>query len=147
MAQPQNIKQALASSRSIASSHHSAPTSPIVKLHNFAVAQAVHQGDISLSLSPLLGCDYVFISHRNESNLVSAEHITTTIQELIEILELSPRQSVIISTTETLDGHALFTRHDYTWNNRRVTHVVSMRVTHQEQIDFMLMMFNCSSAC
>jgi len=122
-------------------------TAPVVKLHNSAVAQAIQQGKLYLSLSPLLGCDYVFISHKQDIELLTNQQITSTIQEIIEILELSPRQSVLVSVDERVDGHMMFTRHDYTWNNSRVTQVVTMSVTVQEQIDFMSMMFNCSSAC
>lgn len=122
-------------------------TTPVVKLHNSAVAQAVQQNKLQLSLSPLLGCDYVFVSHKQDSELLTTQQITSTIQELIEILELSPRQSVLVSVDERVDGHMVFTRHDYTWSNSRVTQVITTRVTVQEQIDFMLMMFNCSSAC
>lgn len=146
MSQPtsQQLKQPAANCTSQTATQ---TTAPVIKLHNSAVAQAVQQGELSLSLSPLLGCDYVFVSHKRDSELLNAQQITSSIQELIEILELSPRQSVVVSVNEKVDGHMLFTRHDYTWNNSHVTQVVAMPVTVQEQIDFMLMMFNCSSAC
>jgi hypothetical protein len=145
MAQPQQIKQALASSYHLAA-NHTQPTS-IMKLHNFDVAKAVHDGHLTLSVSPLLGCDYAFVYHKGACDLLNETNITSSIQELIEILELSPRQSVIVSVNEISDEEMTFTRHDYSWNNHHVTKVITMPVTHQEQIDFMHMMLNCSSTC
>ncbi len=145
MAQPQQIKQALASSYHLAT-NHTQPTR-IMKLHNFEVAKAVQAGHLTLSVSPLLGCDYAFVHHKGSCDLLNESNITSSIQELIEILELSPRQSVIVSVHEISDEEMKFTRYDYAWNDHHVTQVIAMPVTHQEQIDFMYMMLNCSTAC
>jgi len=143
MAQSHLIKQALASAGDIAKNH--LEPAPIVQLHSCEVAKAVQEGRITLTISPLLGCDYVFINHRGVCELLNEQHIAHSIHELLEFLELSPRQCVIVSVNEIPNEELIFTRHDYTWQHHRVSQVNSTKVTLQEQIDFMHMMLNCST--
>lgn len=117
------------------------------KAHGFDVAEAVQRGEFVLSLSTMLGCDYIFVSHKGAHELLDAKRIETTIRELLDILETSPHQSMIISADETSNGDLVFTRYDYKWENRQVLNAVPTRVTRADQIDFMQMMFDCSTTC
>ena len=61
------------------------------------------------------------------------------------MLGTSPHQSMIIGADDTREGSLSFTRYEYAWENRQVTKVSIMPVTHSEQIEFMQMMFDCST--
>ncbi|MDZ4262417.1 MAG: hypothetical protein U1B30_08820 [Pseudomonadota bacterium] len=115
--------------------------------HGFAVAEAVQQGELVLSLSTMLGCDYIFVSHKGAHELLESQRLATTIRELLDILETSPHQSMVVSADENTNGDLAFTRYDYKWENRQVSHVIPTRVTHTDQADFMHMMFDCSTTC
>lgn len=117
------------------------------KAHSFDVAEAVQRGEFVLSLSTMLGCDYIFISHKGMHELLGKKRIETTIRELLDILETSPHHSMVVSADETTNGELIFTRYDYKWEQRQVTNVVPTRITHADQADFMRMMFDCSSIC
>jgi hypothetical protein len=117
------------------------------KTHSFDVAEAVQRGEFVLSLSTMLGCDYIFVSHKGMHELLGKKRIETTIRELLDILETSPHQSMVVSADETATGELVFTRYDYKWEQRQVTNVVPNRVTHADQADFMHMMFDCSTTC
>lgn len=124
--------------QSSARSHHS---------HSFDVAKAVEKGELTLSLSTMLGCDYIFVSHKDTHELLESHRLATSIRELLDILETSPLQSMVVSANETATGEMVFTRHDYKWENRQVSQVTSTRITHADQLDFMRMMFDCSTTC
>lgn len=115
--------------------------------HSFDVAEAVQCGELVVSLSTMLGCDYIFVSHKGAHTLLESQRLTTTIRELLDILETSPYQSMVISADESTNGDLAFTRYDYKWENRQVSQVSSTRVTHTDQADFMQMMFDCSTTC
>lgn len=115
--------------------------------HSFDVAEATQRGELALSLSTMLGCDYIFVSHRGAHALLDYSRLATTIRELLDILETSPHQSMVISAEESATGELAFTRYDYKWENRQVSNVITTRVTHADQIDFMQMMFDCSTNC
>jgi len=115
--------------------------------HSCDIAKAVQQGELALSLSTMLGCDYIFVSHKGAHELLAIQRLATTIRELLDILETSPHQSTVVSANETATGEVVFTRHDYKWENRQVSNVIPTRVTHTDQVDFMRMMFDCSSTC
>jgi hypothetical protein len=117
------------------------------KAHSFDVADAVQRGEFVLSLSTMLGCDYIFVSHKGMHELLGEKRIETTIRELLDILETSPHQSMVVSADETAIGELVFTRYDYKWENRQVTNVIPTRVIHADQTDFMQMMFDCSTTC
>lgn len=40
------------------------------KAHSFDVAEAVQRGEFVLSLSTMLGCDYIFVSHKGMHELL-----------------------------------------------------------------------------
>lgn len=115
--------------------------------HGFAVAEAVQRGELVLSLSTMLGCDYIFVSHKGAHELLESQRLATTIRELLDILETSPHQSMVVSADENTNGNLAFTRYDYKWENRQVSQVMTTRVTHTDQTDFMHMMFDCSTTC
>jgi hypothetical protein len=115
--------------------------------HSFDVAEAVQRGELVLSLSTMLGCDYIFVSHKGPHELLGNPRLATTIRELLDILETSPYQSMVVGADETTTGELAFTRYDYKWEERQVSQVIATRVTHSDQADFMRMMFDCSTTC
>ena len=115
--------------------------------HSFDVAKAAQEGELVLSLSTMLGCDYIFVSHKGAHQLLESQRLATTIRELLDILETSPHQSMVVSADETATGELIFTRYDYTWEKRQVSNVIPARVTNTDQVDFMRMMFDCSTTC
>jgi len=117
------------------------------KAHSFDVAEAVQRGEFVLSLSTMLGCDYIFVSHKGHHELLDTKRLETTIRELLDILETSPHQSMVVSADEIANGDLAFTRYDYKWENRQVSNVIATKVTHADQADFMQMMFDCSTTC
>jgi len=114
--------------------------------HSFDVAEATQRGELSLSLSTMLGCDYIFVSHKGAHELLEHSRLATTIRELLDLLETSPNQSMVVSAEESAAGEMTFTRYDYKWENRQISSVIGAHVTHADQIDFMQMMFDCSTA-
>ena len=125
--------------------HQSSLRSP--SSHSFDVAEAVQRGELVLSLSTMLGCDYIFVSHKGAHELLGNPRLATTIRELLDIMETSPYQSMVVSADETTNGELVFTRYDYKWEDRQVSQVIATRVTHADQADFMRMMFDCSTTC
>lgn len=116
-------------------------------LKGFDVASAVARGEFVLSLSTMLGCDYIFVNHKGPHELLQLKHADKTIRELLDLLDTSPHQSMVVSVTENTEGKLNFTRYDYAWENRQVTKVSATPVTHKDQIDFMQMIFDCSTSC
>lgn len=112
-----------------------------------AVVRAVELGELVLSVSTMLGCDYIFVSHNGPHILLSPQHLHRTIRELLDMLDTSPRQSLVVSADDLPNGELKFTRYDYIWENRKVTRVAPNHVSHPDQIDFMQMMFECSTTC
>ncbi|OZY85782.1 hypothetical protein CBP51_01665 [Cellvibrio mixtus] len=123
------------------------PDQSLTPAGSSAVVKAVAMGELVLSVSTMLGCDYIFVSHIGPHALLSQQHLHRTIRELLDMLDTSPRQSLIVSADERLDGQLSFTRYDYIWENRKVVRVSPTLISNQEQIDFMQMMFDCSSTC
>lgn len=112
--------------------------------YGFEVIDAIDKGELMLSISPLLGCDYLFINHHGVHELLSPRRVAYTLQEIMEILQLQPLRSAAIAA-ETTGGKTVFTRYSYTWENNRISHMSAVKVIQTEQIEFLLMMFNCSS--
>ena len=121
--------------------------SNILGASSLSVTKAIHQGQIALSISSMLGCDYLFINHDINHPLLEKTQLLDTLQHLLEIFETTPRQSQLISINETSQGQLTFTRYDYIWDNDKILDVISSPITHSEQIEFMIMMYNCSSMC
>lgn len=134
--------------------HSMAPNRPLQQIFSrhhqassFDVAAAVHSGEFALSLSTMLGCDYIFISHKGPHALLDSKRLEITICELLDMMETSPQQSMVVSADENENGEPVFTRYDYKWENRQVSDVIATSVTHPDQADFMSMMLDCSTAC
>lgn len=117
------------------------------RTHSFDVAAAVQRGEFALSLSTMLGCDYIFITHSGPHDLLENKRLEVTIRELLDMMETSPLQSMVVSKDEGENGELAFTRYDYKWEDRQVSEVIATRVTHPDQVDFMRMMHDCSTAC
>ena len=91
------------------------PSSRSQTPHSFDVAEAVKRGELVLSLSTMLGCDYIFVSHKGAHDLLESPRLAITIRELLDILETSPHQSMVVSADENTSGELTFTRYDYKW--------------------------------
>ena len=111
------------------------------------LAKAVQRGELAMSVSTMLGCDYIFVSHKGNHELLESPRLATTIRELLDILDTAPNQSMVVSADESCSGQMIFTRYDYKWEHRQVSSVISSKITHSDQIDFMQMMFDCSTTC
>jgi len=100
----------------------------------------------SVSISQLLGRDYVFFEPTNSLFMpVDPVNLSQFIEKLVHQLELTEAHTVIVSIRKSATGQAMFTRHDVTWYRHRVCHVNSLDITHPEQHEFMEMIWNCSS--
>lgn len=105
---------------------------------------ALNKGQIALSLSPLLGCDYVFIKHASNETLLDDDSLQRTLHDVLRLLSLTPKQSIFISVVEN-DSTYQFTRFDFEWNNQSVEPITKTSIDQQEQSDFMEMIYSCSS--
>jgi hypothetical protein len=106
---------------------------------------ALNKGKLVLSVSPLLGCDYVFVKHDANEMLLDSDNIQRTFNNVLRLLTVTPKQTIFIAVTDTIDGQLQFTRHDFAWNNQNVESITKIDITQSEQIDFIEMIYNCSS--
>lgn len=106
---------------------------------------ALNQGKLSLSMSPLLGCDYVFIGHKQDENLLDPENINRTLNDILRLLPVVPKQTIFIAVYETPDFERHFSRYDFVWSNQNAESITKIDIDQTEQIDFMEMIYNCSS--
>ncbi|PUA29989.1 MAG: hypothetical protein B0W54_05500 [Cellvibrio sp. 79] len=134
-------------SQSAQQQNRSSDLCPSHNLKGFDVASAVARGEFVLSLSTMLGCDYIFVSHKGPHELLQLKCADKTIRELLDLLDTSPHQSMIVGADEITNGQLTFTRYDYAWENRQVAKVSVTSITNADQIDFMQMMFDCSTSC
>jgi hypothetical protein len=54
---------------------------------------------------------------------------------------------MVISADEINRGELSFTRYDYLWANRQINQVSITPVTNPDQLEFIQMMFDCSTTC
>ncbi len=106
---------------------------------------ALNTGKLALSVSPLLGCDYVFVKHNADEMLLDCDNIQRTLNDVLRLLTVTPKQTIFIAVTDAIDGKLQFTRHDFAWNNQNVESITKIDITQSDQIDFMEMIYNCSS--
>jgi hypothetical protein len=106
---------------------------------------ALNKGTLALSVSPLLGCDYIFVKHDVDEMLLDCDNIQRTFNDVLRLLTVTPKQTIFIAVTDAIDGQLQFTRHDFVWNNQNVESITKIDITQSEQIDFMEMIYNCSS--
>lgn len=114
---------------------------------NSDLANAVARGELTLSLSTMLGCDYIFVSHQGMHELLQPRHANKTIYEVLMMLDAAPRQSMVVGADQLENRTYAFTRYEYIWENRQIKKVSIIPVTNSDQIEFMQMMFDCSSSC
>ena len=115
------------------------------EVKNLNLTNAISRGELILSLSTMLGCDYIFVNHKDVHELLHPTCIHNTIRELVDLLETSPHQSMVVSVNESASGTLAFTRYDFAWENRQVSKVSITPLLQSDQIDFMQMMFDCST--
>lgn len=113
------------------------------KSHNFDIATAVQEQRLTLTMSELMGCNYVFVTPLRAQALFTGERMASSIQELVSILEINPHQTVIILINNNADNR--FTRLEFTWKDGRAEQMNTLAITTNEQIDFMEMMLDCST--
>lgn len=111
------------------------------------LADAMARGELILSLSSLLGCDYIFISHRGMHELLQPRNANKTIYEILRLMDTAPLQSMIVGADLIEDGSYAFTRYEYVWEKGQIKQVSIVPVINSEQVEFMQTMFGCSSVC
>lgn len=117
---------------------------PVLKLHNFDIAQAIYHRKIQVSMSQLIGCDYIFVKHAGNNQLVSKSHLSSSIQEIIDLLEVSGLQAVV-TLIDTSHTPVKLQKCEFKFINGRVTNVSVHNVGSEEQTSFLLMMLDCST--
>lgn len=116
---------------------------PRFHLHNFEIAQAIHQRQLSVHMSQLMGCDYIFVSYCGQHPLLSQEHLALSIQELVDILEVSIHHAVVI-LVDVDSPTPSYQRCEFTRHQGRVEKVSPQVISSQEQLEFFQMIFECS---
>lgn len=99
-----------------------------------------------VSVSQLLGRDYVFINSREVELPKTPSVMYGLLDDVIHQLELAETHTVVVSVDESLSGALSFVRHDLTWYKHKVCRVESITITHTEQHEFMEMIWRCSTA-
>lgn len=100
-----------------------------------------------VSVSQLLGRDYVFIDARDvDLPFKNPSAMHSLLDNLIQLLELAETHTVAVSVDESLTGNLSFIRHDITWYKHKVCRVESIAIIHPEQHEFMEMIWRCSTA-
>lgn len=121
---------------------------------NIALPQYAHLSadhvDIDLehvSVSQLLGRDYIFIDAQGTKlPLKNPQTMYNLLTDLVRQLELAETHTVAITVDESPNGQLTFIRHDLTWYKHKICRVESIAITHQEQHEFMDMIWRCSTA-
>lgn len=131
--------------------HQSAFTSPREELQSpiqydrTYLLDALNQGRLMISVSPLLGCDYVFVKHAPDETLLDMENIQRTLNDTLRLLPVTPKQTIFISVTDADDLNYEFARYDFVWTNQNADSITKIDIAQKEQADFMEMIYNCSS--
>lgn len=120
---------------------------PALTLHQFDTAQALLNGELNVTVSELLGCDYIFIQHPAKTLLTHERRLANTLNQIIHILELAPRQKIFVGVHEDAQRELLFHRFTCDWQGASATNVSRTLITDDEQYEFMKMIFDCSSPC
>jgi len=99
-----------------------------------------------VSVSQLLGRDYIFIdSHGIKLPSGNQSAISHLLNDLVQQLELSETHTVAVSVSQSEEGQLTFIRHDLTWYRHKISRVDSITITHEEQHEFMDMIWRCST--
>ena len=100
-----------------------------------------------VSVSQLLGRDYIFINSQGiKLPLKNPTAMHNLLNDLVRQLELAETHTVAVTVDESPSGELAFIRHDLTWYKHKVCRVESVAITHQEQHEFMDMIWRCSTA-
>lgn len=100
-----------------------------------------------VSVSQLLGRDYVFINNQDaDLPLNSPNELHSMLNGLVKQLELAETHTVVVSVNEMSDGKVSFTRHDLSWYKHKICRVECLPIIEQEQHEFMEMIWRCSTA-
>lgn len=100
-----------------------------------------------VSVSQLLGRDYVFIDTRQSALPVNNPPLLhALLDDLVAQLELVEAHTVAISVHGVASDQVSFTRHDLTWHKHKICRVESTDITHPEQYEFMDMIWRCSTS-
>jgi hypothetical protein len=100
----------------------------------------------AVSVSQLLGRDYLFIqSDAFEQPPGNHPATYSQFEMLIRQLELAQTHTVVV-TVETESAGESFTRHDLTWYKGKICRVESTPIAHQDQLEFINMIWQCSTS-
>jgi hypothetical protein len=99
-----------------------------------------------VSVSQLLGRDYVFIHADAIKPLGNNPACYTQLEMVIRQLELAQTHTVIVTFKQSVLGKPAFTRHDLTWYKGKICRLESQLITHEDQVEFMDMIWQCSTA-
>lgn len=100
-----------------------------------------------VSVSQLLGRDYIFI-HTDAFNqpLGNTPTCYGQLEMVIRQLELAQTHTVVVTFHQGVMGKPSFTRHDLTWYKGKICRIESQLITHQDQLEFMDMIWQCSTS-
>lgn len=119
-------------------------TQPL-ELHHADLGLALYQKRLKLSLSQLMGCDYIFIEAGNCPEFFTDQRLRQTLHELHDLLELSPHQTSFIGVTHE-SNTPQFIRYDLLLDEHAIVAVTPSRIDHPEQQDYINMLWGCSSS-
>ncbi len=112
-------------------------------LHKFQIAQAIYKKQLSVHMSELMGCDYIFVTHYDDHPLLHSDKLALSIQELIDILESTPNQTRVILVNLTLD-QPVFSCCEFTRQKGRITQASSYEISNPEQLAFFQLIYDCA---
>ena len=99
-----------------------------------------------VSVSHLLGRDYVFLDTHYEKNAFSSpEKIISTITYLVTELNLLDHNTLFIEVNSESEENPVFSRQEITWKLHTIASLETMPVSSSEQQDFMKMIWQCST--
>lgn len=114
--------------------------SPTLPEYNLIKTEAAHS---AISVSQLLGRDYVFIDTRH--TLIRQENLLDLIRSLLDHPLFSEGHTLFTSIEEDENGAEIFTRQEILWKNHHTPELISTTVVGQEQQDFISVIWQCSS--
>lgn len=111
-----------------------------------AISPAVDISKLDISVSQLLGFDYVFVSSQYAvACFINFTTASNAIMQLIKTLALTAEQTVFITVDDNGDA-PLFTRHDFSWIKGQPESMKHTLIQNPEQQEFIKMIWQCSSS-
>lgn len=117
---------------------------PIVS-QTLDVARALRSGEMAISLSEMLGCDYVFVQHPAKTLLMHNRHLADTLTDLVRLLAMPPTQKIFIGLYYNAQNELRFQRFNCEWQGKKAIKVEATPIVDAEQWEFTRMMYDCSS--